>query len=212
MGKLGDVGEIIGGATPSKVKSEYYTDDGIAWITPKDISLQGTKFIAKGEIDITEKGFKSASVKLMSRGSVLFSSRAPIGYIAIARNDICTNQGFKSVVPRDGIGTCFVYEFLKLNKQLIEDRASGSTFKEISTAGMRDIPIMIPDVECLKRFESSVWPLFLTQENKESESRALAAMRDALLPKLMSGELAVEKVEVGDASVKTRHGIGTVNR
>ena len=196
MGKLGDVGEIVGGATPSKAKSEYYTDDGISWITPKDISLQGTKFIAKGEVDVTEKGFKSASVKLMPRGSVLFSSRAPIGYVAVAQNDICTNQGFKSVVPKDGIGTCFVYEFLKLNKQLVEDRASGSTFKEISTAGMRDIPIMIPDVECLKRFETSAWPLFLMQENKEGESRALAAMRDALLPKLISGELAVEKVEV----------------
>lgn len=194
MGCLEDVGDIVGGATPSKAKSEYYTNQGIHWVTPKDLSVQQTVFVSRGETDITQAGFDSASVKLMPRGSVLFSSRAPIGYVAVAANDICTNQGFKSVVPKKWVGTTYVYEFLKSNVQLIEDRASGSTFKEISTAGMRDIPIVVPDETSLAKYESSVWPLFLALEEREKESRALAELRDALLPKLMSGEIDVEGV------------------
>ena len=95
VGKLGDLGEIVGGSTPSKSKPEYYTTHGIAWLTPKDLSTSKAKFTSRGEIDITDEGYKSTSTKLMPRGSVLFSSRAPIGYLTIAKNEICTNQGFK---------------------------------------------------------------------------------------------------------------------
>ena len=114
VGILSDIGEVVGGATPSKSKSEYYTDNGISWITPKDLSINKDKFISKGEIDITELGYSKCSAKMMPRGSVLFSSRAPIGYIAIAKNELCTNQGFKSVVPQLA-GTAFIYYYLKNN-------------------------------------------------------------------------------------------------
>ena len=99
VGTLSELGDIVAGGTPSKTKPEYYTNNGIAWLTPKDLSVKCNKFTARGEIDITEDGYKNSSAKLMPRGSVLFSSRAPIGYISIAKGDICTNQGFKSVVP-----------------------------------------------------------------------------------------------------------------
>lgn len=108
VGKLGDIGEIVGGSTPSKSKPEYYTTHGIAWLTPKDLSTSKAKFTSRGEIDITDEGYNSTSTKLMPRGSVLFSSRAPIGYLTIAKNEICTNQGFKSLVP-NGAGTGFIY-------------------------------------------------------------------------------------------------------
>ena len=106
VGILSELGDIVAGGTPSKTRPDYYTDNGIAWLTPKDLSIKCNKFTAKGEIDITETGYKNSSAKLMPKGSVLFSSRAPIGYITIAKNDICTNQGFKSVVPTYAEAIC----------------------------------------------------------------------------------------------------------
>ena len=116
IGTLSEIGDVIGGGTPSKIKPEYYTDNGIAWITPKDLSTNNCKFTSKGETDISELGYKNSSAKLMPRGSVLFSSRAPIGYISIAKNEICTNQGFKSIVPKKA-GTCFIYYFYEITLQ-----------------------------------------------------------------------------------------------
>ena len=196
MGKLGDVGNIVGGATPSKAKAEFYTEEGIAWLTPKDLSLQQTKFVAKGEIDITEEGYKSASVRMLPKGSVLFSSRAPIGYVAIAKNELCTNQGFKSVVPFDWVGSEFVYQLLRMMTPVIEERASGSTFKEISSSGMKELPVIVPSKNVLHEFSSITLPMGESQKSLEDETRTLAATRDALLPKLMSGEIDVEKVKV----------------
>ena len=143
VGNLEDVGTIVGGGTPSKAKPEYYTNNGIAWITPKDLSITHAKFTAKGEIDITDIGYANSSAKIMPRGSVLFSSRAPIGYISIAKNDICTNQGFKSVVPNNGY-TAFIYYYLVANTENIEAQASGSTFKEASGSLMKSLPIVKP--------------------------------------------------------------------
>lgn len=112
QGTISDLGTVVGGSTPSKSKPEYYTENGIAWITPKDLSINKSKFISRGENDITELGLKNSSATIMPEGTVLFSSRAPIGYIAIAAGKVTTNQGFKSVVPKPEIGTAFVYYFL----------------------------------------------------------------------------------------------------
>ena len=151
-GILSDVGSIVAGGTPSKSNQEYYTDNGIAWITPKDLSVDKSAFISHGENDITELGLQKSSATMMPAGTVLFSSRAPIGYIAIAANEICTNQGFKSVVPNDNVGTSYVYYLLKQLLPTIENMASGSTFKEISGSAMKIVPTVIPDDETLKRF------------------------------------------------------------
>ena len=193
VGTLGEIGDIVGGSTPSKSKPEYYTDKGIAWLTPKDLSISNNKFTSKGEIDITEEGYKSCSTKLMPKGSVLFSSRAPIGYITIAKNDICTNQGFKSVVPKLA-GTAFIYFFLKLSTKDIENKATGSTFKEASGALMKSLQLIIAPERILHDFESLMKPLFTQQEVLEDESRRLSELRDTLLPKLMSGEFKVGDV------------------
>lgn len=188
VGKLGDLGDIVGGSTPSKSKPEYYTTHGIAWLTPKDLSTSKAKFTSRGEIDITDEGYNSTSTKLMPRGSVLFSSRAPIGYLTIAKNEICTNQGFKSLVP-NGAGTGFIYYSLRHLTPQIENRATGSTFKEASATLMRSVETIVPPTSILNKFEELLRPILQFQEKKEEENQRLAALRDTLLPKLMSGEI-----------------------
>lgn len=195
-GVLSDLGTIVAGGTPSKSKPEYYSEHGIAWITPKDLSLNKSKFISHGEIDISELGFSKSSATKMPAGTVLFSSRAPIGYIAIAVNEVTTNQGFKSVVPNENIGTAFMYYLLKFLLPTIEGMASGSTFKEISGAGMKTVPVVIPDNMTIEKFNSFCTPIFQQQEVLESENSRLADIRDSLLSKLMSGEIDVSNIDL----------------
>ena len=195
VGSLNELGDIVGGSTPSKAKPEYYTNDGIAWLTPKDLSISQRKFTSKGEIDITQEGYDSCSTKLMPRGTVIFSSRAPIGYITIAKNNICTNQGFKSVIPTLA-GTAFLYCFLKESTQEIENKATGSTFKEASGALMKSLPVIIPEKAVLDDFENLLSPLFHQQEVVEEENSLLSSLRDSLLPRLMSGELNVSEINM----------------
>lgn len=195
-GTISDLGAVVGGSTPSKSKPEYYTSDGIAWITPKDLSINKAKFISHGENDITELGLKNSSASVMPEGTVLFSSRAPIGYIAIASGEVTTNQGFKSVVPKPEIGTAYVYYFLKHNLPVIEGMASGSTFKEVSGNTMKNVPAVIPDTETLARFNDFCAPIFAQQKILEKENHSLTALRDNLLPKLMSGEIDVSGIQL----------------
>lgn len=196
IGTISDLGLVVGGSTPSKAKPEYYTDSGIAWITPKDLSINKSKFITHGENDITLLGLKNSSASILPAGTVLFSSRAPIGYIAIASGEVTTNQGFKSVIPKTEVGTAFVYFFLKHNLPIIEGMASGSTFKEVSGSTMKNVPATIPDSETLARFNDFCTPIFTQQRILEEQNRSLAALRDSLLPKLMSGEIDVSDVQV----------------
>ncbi len=187
VGTLSELGDIVAGGTPSKAKPEYYSNNGIAWLTPKDLSVKCNKFTAKGELDITEDGYKNSSAKLMPRGTVLFSSRAPIGYISIAKGDICTNQGFKSIVPKYA-GTAYLYYWLQENTNAIEAQASGSTFKEASGSLMKSFPALIPCKDVLDAFEDDIMPILKEQENLEEENGHTEQLRDILLPHLMSGE------------------------
>jgi type I restriction enzyme S subunit len=196
IGTISDLGNVVGGGTPSKKIEEYYTSDGIAWITPKDLSNDKSKFVAHGETDITELGLAKSSATLMPKGAVLFSSRAPIGYIAIADGQVCTNQGFKSIVPFDNVGTAFVYYFLKENLSAIENVASGSTFKEVSGSTMKNFTATIPDNDTLAEFQRFCSPLFEQQRALDYENRYLASIRDTLLPKLMNGEIDVSEVQI----------------
>ena len=195
-GVLSDLGTVVAGGTPSKTKPEYYSEQGIAWITPKDLSLNKSKFISRGEIDISELGFSKSSATKMPTGTVLFRSRAPIGYISIAANEVTTNQGFKSVVPNENVGTAFMYYLLKFLLPTIEGMASGSTFKEISGTGMKSVPVVIPDNETIEKFNAFCTPIFQQQEVLEAENSRLADIRDALFPKLMSGQLDVSNIEL----------------
>ena len=190
VGRLDEIADVVGGSTPSKAKPEYYTQKGIAWLTPKDLSNHPAVYTSRGEIDITEEGYNSTSTKLMPKGTILFTSRAPIGYISIAQNDICTNQGFKSLVPRKA-GTCFLYCFLKYVTPVIENKSTGSTFKEASGSLMKSLQVIMPEQKVFEEFEEIVSPLFARIESLEKENSSLSLLRDTLLPRLMSGELEV---------------------
>lgn len=141
---IADLGTVVGGATPSTKKSENYENGQIPWITPKDLSTFCGRYISRGDRNITEVGLKSCSTQLLPAHSVLFSSRAPIGYVAIAQNEVCTNQGFKSVVPNKNTDYLFLYYLLKYNKETIEHMGSGTTFKEVSGNTMKGIRVKVP--------------------------------------------------------------------
>ena len=190
VGRLDEIADVVGGSTPSKAKPEYYTQKGIAWLTPKDLSNHPAVYTSRGVIDITEEGYNSTSTKLMPKGTILFTSRAPIGYISIAQNDICTNQGFKSLVPKKA-GTCFLYCFLKYVTPEIENKSTGSTFKEASGSLMKSLQVIMPEQKVFEDFETIVSPLFARIESLEKENSRLSSLRDTLLPRLMSGELEV---------------------
>ena len=141
--KLSELGTIVGGATPSTSREEYYNGD-IPWLTPKDLAGYSYRYISRGERNITKEGLNNCSAKMLPKGTVLFSSRAPIGYVAIAKNDICTNQGFKSIIPNADINPLFLYYLLKYNRKKIEAVGSGTTFKEVSGETMRNIEVNLP--------------------------------------------------------------------
>lgn len=142
--KISDIGTIVGGATPSTKKPENYEEGKIAWITPKDLSTFAGRYIERGERNITEVGLRSCSTQLLPKNTVLFSSRAPIGYVAIAANEVCTNQGFKSVVPNEKTDPLFLFYLLKYNRDKIEGMGSGTTFKEVSGTTMKNIVVNVP--------------------------------------------------------------------
>jgi restriction modification system DNA specificity domain protein len=149
--KLHEIGRIVGGATPPTKDSANY-DGEISWITPKDLSNFTGRYIQKGERSITQKGFDSSSCQILPKGSILFSSRAPIGYIAIAANELCTNQGFKSIIPDNNlVNNLFLYYLLKYNKEEIEGLGSGTTFKEVSAKVMQNFDIKIPSIQTQKK-------------------------------------------------------------
>jgi type I restriction enzyme S subunit len=141
---LKSIGQIIGGGTPSTDESIYWKNGIIPWITPADLSGYSGKSITSGNRMITEKGLSDSSAQLMPAGSILFSSRAPIGYSVIATNEVCTNQGFKSIVPYVKEVNEYIYYYLKAQVEEICSRASGTTFKEISGMEMGNTIIMLP--------------------------------------------------------------------
>lgn len=142
--KISDIGTVVGGATPPTKKTENYDNGNISWITPKDLSSFNGRYIEHGERNITEVGLKSCHTQLMPKNSVLFSSRAPIGYVAIAAKEMCTNQGFKSIIPNENTDSLFLYYLLKYNKDKIENMGSGTTFKEVSGTIMKNIVVSVP--------------------------------------------------------------------
>lgn len=183
---LMDLGDIVAGGTPSKKNEAFYDGGTIPWITPKDLSnATDTIFINQGETSITEAGLSGSSAKLMPAGTVLFSSRAPIGYVAIANNPLTTNQGFKSIVPYDDSKTYYLYYLLKKLTPHIEAVAGGSTFKEISGSGMKSIEFPKPDDVSMSEFATLIQPMFRLIRENEQEIQRLTELRNVLLSNLL---------------------------
>jgi type I restriction enzyme S subunit len=141
---MGDVADVVGGGTPDSQDPECFsTGGGIPWLTPADLSDNRAIHVARGKRFLTKKGYDSSSARLVPRGTVLFSSRAPIGYVAVAANEISTNQGFKSFVCADGINPEYVYFWLRYATPMAEELASGTTFAEISGKNAAKIPLRL---------------------------------------------------------------------
>lgn len=191
-GSLNSLGEIVGGSTPSTKEDHFFSSHGTPWITPKDLSRNtGNKFITRGETGVSDEGIKGASLTLLPAGTVLMSSRAPIGYTAIARNPVTTNQGFKSFIPSKGYSTEFIYYTLNHLMKTIEQNASGSTFKEVSAGTLKSIQTQLPEPSVLSEFSKLMQPIFSQQDNLELQNQELTTLRDWLLPMLMNGQVRV---------------------
>ena len=144
--KIKEIGKVVGGGTPSTTNADYY-GGSIPWLSPKDLSSYSKRYIQRGEKNITEQGLSNSSAQLMPPGTVLLSSRAPIGYLAIAANEICTNQGFKSIVPDSKVvNSEYLYYYLKCHIDEIRDLGSGTTFAEISGKTLENYEIILPEI------------------------------------------------------------------
>ena len=192
-GTVGQLGDVVSGGTPTTTHEDYYCNQGIAWITPNDLSGNENKmFISHGERDITRSGLDNSSAVLMPKHSVLLSTRAPIGYLAISNNEICTNQGFKSIVPNAGYHGYFIYYLLKRNVSAIAQQGVGTTFKEVSKDTLSNFAVPLPSKILANNFAEKVTPLCEKRCVLEEENRELERLRDWLMPMLMNGQARVE--------------------
>lgn len=156
---ISEIGDIISGATPKTTVPDNFGGE-IPWLTPADLSGYTGKYISHGARNLTRQGYDSCSTHLMPAGTVLLSSRAPIGYVAIAKNEICTNQGFKSIVPKTFVNSEFLYYQLKSLKNTLQNLGSGTTFKELSAKKLATVQVVIPSLEEQKSIVSKIEELF----------------------------------------------------
>lgn len=177
--KISDIGEVVGGGTPSTANSDFWGGD-IPWISPKDLTGYKSVYISHGESFLNKTGLKSGT-KLLPKDTVLFSSRAPIGYVAIASNPICTNQGFKSIIcNKEIINPLFLYYYIKGNLDYIKLFGTGATFPEISGAAMRKIKVQIPSLPTQQKIASILSAYDRLIENNTRRIRLLEQMAENL--------------------------------
>ena len=198
---IGQEVEVVGGSTPSTKEPAFWGGD-VSWATPKDLSSLNTPVLLSTERQITGAGLSQIGSGLLPVGTVLLSSRAPIGYMAIAQIPVAVNQGFIAMICNRRLSNVFVWLWTQANMEIVHQKANGSTFQEISKSNFRPIAATVPKGEVLRAFDEAVTPLFDRIVANEIESKALATMRDFLLPKLMSGEVRVKDAEklVGEAT------------
>jgi type I restriction enzyme S subunit len=193
---LVDFAEIKNGATPSTSDDANYGGD-VIWITPKDLSDQQSKFIYQGQRNITEKGYNSCSTNLLPIDSILLSSRAPIGLVSIAKHELCTNQGFKNLVPIDLVDCNYLYYYIRHHIKQIEQLGTGTTFKEVSREDLCGFPILkVGNNDLYKQWVSTTKDIFDKQLLLTKEIAVLTKQRDELLPLLMNGQVSVTQPAV----------------
>ena len=192
---IGDIVEMVGGGTPNTKEAEYWEPGEFAWTTPKDLSGLQSPVLLKTERLLSAKGVSKVSSGLLPIGTLLLSSRAPIGYLALAQIPLAINQGYIAILPRSQLQPLYMYFWLKQNMDVIKSRSNGSTFMEISKKAFRPIPILVPPVDLLDNFLDVVNPIFIRLAENEKQAQTLATLRDTLLPRLISGQLRLPKAE-----------------
>ena len=192
---VGDLADVVGGTTPSTKEPSYWEGGTHAWATPKDLSALSVPVLLDTERRITDAGLAQVGSGLLPRGTVLLSSRAPIGYLAVAELPVAINQGFIAMVPKAGTSNLFLLLWAGVAHEDIVSRANGSTFLEISKANFRPIPVVAPSAQLMLSFERLARSTYGRIVECDRESRTLAAARDTLLPKLVSGELRLKNAD-----------------
>jgi type I restriction enzyme S subunit len=207
--QIGDIAHVIGGGTPDAGDvTNFSASSGVPWLTPADLSDHAEIYVSHGRRFLTKKGYEHSSAKLMPKGAVLFSSRAPIGYVAVAANEICTNQGFRSFVCGNGIDPKYLYFWLKYAKPLAEELASGTTFAEISGTNAAKIPLLLAPFVEQQRIVAKLEKLFgqvdICKQRVAKIPALLKRFRQSVLAAACFGRLTAdwreENPRAGDSS------------
>ena len=192
---LNDVCDAVGGGTPSTSRPEYWGDD-VVWVTPTDVTRNDCLVLLDSEKKITEAGLANSSAKLVPPETIMMTSRASIGFFALMDYSVCTNQGFISVVPKQNQTRMFLLFNLLGRVEEMIGLATGATFKEISKKTFRALPVLWPRDTILGMFESKVYPMIQQVRLIKKQNAKLTRARDLLLPKLMSGQLDVSRIQL----------------
>lgn len=193
---IGDLATVVGGTTPSTTNPLFWDSGQHPWVTPKDLSGVSTPVLLATERKITDVGLSQIGSGLLPRGTVLLSSRAPIGYLAIAEVPVAINQGFIAMIPNPETSNLFLLYWARTAHDVIVSRANGSTFLEISKTNFRPIPLVRPPQHVMHAFDCQARQLYERVVANERQSRTLVETRDVLLPRLLSGELRTKDVHI----------------
>lgn len=193
VGKTQEAFSTVGGGTPSTSNAEFWDGGNIHWTTPKDLTGAATPVMLDTERRITKAGLGKISSGLLPTGTLLLSSRAPIGYLAITQLPVAINQGYIALNAKGTISNLYMLFWLKQHMETVKGRANGTTFQEISKGSFRDISMILPDTSTATKFNLIIQPLFDRIVANETQSRTLATLRDTLLPQLLSGRLTVRQ-------------------
>lgn len=189
-GKLDDILSIKGGTTPGTSNPKYW-NGSIYWTSPKDITTLNGIYLFDTERKITKLGLSQISSGLLPKGTLLMSSRAPVGTLAFAEVELAINQGYIAILDDKNYPREFLYLWLKVNMNVVHSFSNGSTFMEISKSAFKNLPIAIPPVEIVNSFQWLVKPCFEKIRLNTIQLRTLTQLRDTLLPKLMNGEIEI---------------------
>ena len=189
-GKLDDILSVKGGTTPS-TKESHFWNGGIAWTSPRDVTTLKGVYLFKTEKTITEDGLREISSGLLPKGTLLMSSRAPVGVLAFSEIPVAINQGYIAILDNKGYAKEFIYLWLKLNMDLVHSYSNGSTFMEISKSAFKSLELQIPSIKEVERFVNGIKPIFEKIRNNEKHIQTLIQTRDSLIPKLMSNEIVI---------------------
>ena len=191
--KVKEVAQIVSGATPKTGKPEYWGGN-IPWVTPKDLSEHPSPYTSHGARSITEEGFNSCSTHMLPKGAVLLTSRAPVGYVSIAENEICTNQGFKSLIMDETQKPEFWYYLLGANTERLINYSGGSTFKELSKTSLGEIEFLLPPLEEQEKIVEKMQTLDAYIDSAKRSQEALKQVRKDALHALLSGDKDVREL------------------
>lgn len=194
--KIDDAFEFTGGGTPSKSVGSYWKDGSVNWFTPSDITSADGLFLSSSDVNCSEEGLSRSSARLFPAYSVMMTSRATIGAIGINTTPACTNQGFITCIPNERFTLPYLFQWLKLAKPYFEQLCGGATFPELTKGTFKKLEILVPSIGVIKQFTKLSSPLFKSIETGLEQNRNLTKTRDLLLPRLISGKLSVEDLDI----------------